>query len=247
MSNGRRSTAVPWVVALAAALIAVVAFVAPRLSGGGEQRPAAAPVEVHSSSQAPDQYAALAALARRQGGDPTARGSVDAPVVMVAYSDFQCPFCGKFARDTEPALVRKYVEPGILRIEWRDFPYLGTESKLAAHAARAAALQNRFWDYHDALYAHQFPPNSGHLTTGYLTRLASRVGLDVPRFRKDMAGRLVDKLVRRDFDEGLTAGVTGTPLFLVNGRPVIGAQPLAEFERVIDQAAKHADGKVDAG
>ncbi len=219
----RHPAALPLTVAAVAALVAAVTALTTLRQGG--------------SAGAVDRYGDLAGLARRTAGDPTARGARDAPVVLVAYSDFQCPFCGRFARDTEPALVREYVDTGVLRIEWRDFPYLGKESVRAARAARAAAQQGKFWPYHDELYAHQAAPNSGSLTEAYLTGLADRLGLDTGRFRRDLHGPLVAKLVQHDFDEGMTAGVTGTPAFLVNGRPIMGAQPLHVFEKAIDRAA----------
>jgi protein-disulfide isomerase len=228
------------VVAAIAALVALVSLAGP-LSGAGSGGKGPAPAGPRpSSSEDSGGNDALASLARRGPSDPTALGPADAPVVMIAYSDFQCPFCGKFARDTEPVLVHKYVDTGVLRIEWRDFPYLGPESKLAAHAARAAAAQGKFWAFHDALYAHQRPPNSGRLTTSYLRSVAARTGLDVDRFGRDMRGPLAAKLVQHDFNEGLSAGVTGTPSFLVNGRPLIGAMPLADFERAIEQAQRSA-------
>lgn len=74
----------------------------------------------------------LLALARRDSGDALAVGRADAPVVMIEYSDFQCPFCGRFARETEPELNRSHVDRGVLRIEWRNFPVFGEESEQAA-------------------------------------------------------------------------------------------------------------------
>ncbi len=68
-------------------------------------------------------------LARRDAGDALAQGRADAPVVLIEYADFKCGYCGKFARDTEPALVKKYVDDGTLRIEWRNFPIFGAESE----------------------------------------------------------------------------------------------------------------------
>jgi protein-disulfide isomerase len=236
-----RSAKPAWVVAAIAALVALVSLAGPLSRSGSDHKTPPVTRPQASSSEPSGGSDALTALARRRPGDPTALGRVDAPVVMIAYSDFQCPFCGQFARDTEPVLVRKYVDTGVLRIEWRDFPYLGPESKVAAHAARAAAEQGKFWAFHDALYAHQLPPNSGHLTPAYLRSVAARTGLDVTRFSKDMNGPLAAKLVQHDFDEGLSAGVTGTPSFLVNGRPVVGALPVAAFEQVIEQA-RHAAG-----
>lgn len=103
----------------------------------GSAQPARGPATA-APTAASEADKALAALARRDPRDATAIGDVDAPVVMISYSEFQCPFCGKFARDTEPALIKKYVDTGVLRIEWRDFPYLGAESTLAGQAGRAA-------------------------------------------------------------------------------------------------------------
>ncbi len=179
----------------------------------------------------------LAQLARRDADDPMAKGEVDAPVVLVAYSEFQCPFCGKFARDTAPTLEEKYVADGTLRIEWRDFPYLGPESATAALAGRAAAAQGRFWEFHDAMYADQLPPNSGQLDEQYVESVADEIGLDVEQFRADMASDETESLVARDFQEGQAIGVTGTPSFLVNGTPVVGAQPIEVFEQAIEEAA----------
>lgn len=187
-----------------------------------------------------DTVKALAQLARRTPGDPFAVGRVDAPVVMVSYSDFQCPFCGKFARDTEPGLIAKYVDAGVLRIEWRDFPYLGEESVTAAVAGRAAARQGKFWAFHDAMFAQQQPSNSGRLTPAYLASVAVKAGLDGPQLTRDMRDPALKDAAEKDFGEGQNSGITGTPAFLINGEPVIGAQPSSVFERVIDQAAAAA-------
>src|SRR5699024_10940926 len=110
---------------------------------------------VHQDAKNPNDQAKVDLEPRREAGDPLAMGDVDAPVVLIEYSDFQCPFCGKFARDIAPEIVDKYVEEGIVRIEWRDFPYLGDDSWKGAKAGRAAAAQDKFWQFHDALYADQ--------------------------------------------------------------------------------------------
>ena len=242
-----RSATVPWLVAAVAILVAVVALVAPRLSGGDPAAKDGAKTKDPAAVKTINpEYGDTRALERRKTGDPTALGKTDAPVVMIAYSDFQCPYCGKFARSTEKQLIDKYVKTGVLRIEWRDFPYLGAESVKAAHAARAAATQGKFWAFHDALYAHQAPPNSGAITTAHLTEIADQVGLERAKFTRDMDSALTKKLTQHDFDEGMSFGVTGTPSFLVNGVPIIGAMPLADFERTIERARDEAT-KTDQG
>jgi protein-disulfide isomerase len=223
-------------------LVTAVLLVGPGEAGAGKDSGAAATQPADRSGGQPtgtDRQDA-APMARRHPGDAMALGRPDAPVVMVSYSEFQCPFCGRFARDTEPTLVKEYVDKGILRIEWRDFPYLGEESLTAARAGRAAAAQGKFWQFHDAMYAAQLPPNSGRLTPAYVTKIAARIGLDTARFAKDLGSAEFTGAIQRDFQEGQAIGVTGTPAFIINGRPVIGAQPTAEFVRVIEQAAKSA-------
>ena len=234
MSDRRKSPVVPLVIAVVAAVITTGMLVN---SWGSDQSP---DEPVSTSSPTADSSDPFADIVRRDEGDPTAKGSTDAPVVMVAYSDFQCPYCGKFARDTEPVLDQKYVEDGTLRIEWRDFPYLGKESELAARAGRAAAIQGKFWAFHDEMYAHQFPPNSGHLDEDYLAGVAEDLGLDPDRFRNDMDADETRFSVGRDFEEGRRIGVTGTPAFIINGKPVMGAQPTEVFESIIEKAAAEA-------
>jgi protein-disulfide isomerase len=230
------------VIAAVAVVVAVAALVVPRLSGGDEgDRAPMARATATTTKEIDPRYGDLGALERRTPNDPLAKGDKDAPVVMIVYADFQCPYCGKYARTTERQLVEKYVDTGVLRIEWRDFPYLGKESVAAAHAARAAAQQHKFWSYHDALYAHQYPTNSGKLSKAHLVDVARRIGLDVDRFTRDMDSALVAKLVQHDYDEGLSVGLNATPSFLVNGTPIVGAMPLSDFEKTIERARRKAE------
>ena len=243
----RNKATIPVVVALVAALITGVMLLGPALAGdSGESNDTAGTPPVSDVSRDGSRPPAnpeddpFAKLVRRDPEDPTALGEVDAPVVMINYSEFQCPFCGKFARDTEPTLVEEYVADGTLRIEWRDFPYLGPESTTAAQAGRAAAEQGKFWEFHDAMFADQQPPNSGKLTEDYLVGVAEEVGLDGERFREDMSSSEAEAAVKEDFQEGQSIGVTGTPAFLVNGQPIMGAQPTEVFVEAIEQAAEAA-------
>ncbi|MFF5447313.1 DsbA family protein [Streptomyces sp. NPDC012888] len=192
------------------------------------------------SSPAPGRTAAeprpdLLALARRDAGDKLALGRADAPVVLIEYSDFRCGYCAKFARDTEPELVRKYVEDGTLRIEWRNFPIFGAESEAAAKAAWAAGRQDRFRQFHAAAYA------EGAKEKGFgpdrLLELAREAGVpDLERFRADMDGEAARKALAEDQAEGYRIGVSSTPSFLVNGQPIAGAQPLDAFTRAVENA-----------
>jgi len=230
-----KSWLVPTIVIVAVAALSALAF-----TGGSKSQASANSNTTSSSTAQPTQPASLA---RRMPNDPLAIGRVNAPVVLIEYSEFQCPFCGMFTRNTQPTLIKKYVATGILRIEWRDFPYLGPESTTAALASRAAANQGKFWQYHDALFAHQFFPNSDHLTVPYLTGIAENLGLNLEKFKTDMNSAATKGAVAADFSEGQSIGVTGTPSFLVNSTPIVGAQPLQVFEQAIDVAAAQATTK----
>ncbi|MHB1171365.1 MAG: DsbA family protein [Lacisediminihabitans sp.] len=168
-------------------------------------------------------------------------GALNAPVVLVEYADYRCPFCGIFARDTMPKLVDEYVKSGNLRIEWRDFPIYGQESIDAAIAARAAGEQGLFWQYHAAVYA--AAPERGHLSLPRqrLREIAQSVGVpDMAKFDSDMNSSALRGLVDADAKEATSLGVTGTPTFVVNSTPLIGAQPIDVFRKVIDNALAEA-------
>ncbi|MEU6677277.1 DsbA family protein [Streptomyces sp. NPDC046925] len=184
-------------------------------------------------------YPELAKLARRDGKDPLAQGPEDAPVVLIEYADFKCGYCGKFARDTEPDLVKKYVEDGTLRIEWRNFPIFGADSESAARGAWAAGQQGRFWQFHEAAYA------EGAKEKGFggdrLKELAKEAGVkDIGRFSDDADSAGAKAAVKKDQEEAYGLGATSTPSFLVNGQPISGAQPDEVFDQAIEQAAKRA-------
>ena len=132
-------------------------------------------------------------------------------------------------------MVEKYVEDGTLRIEWRDFPYLGQESMNAARAARAAGEQGKFWEYHDLLYEKQ--GNGEAFAEGALSGYARELGLDEGRFESDLGSEKVSAAVQADFEAGQNAGISGTPTFEINGQKLVGFQSLETFERIIEQEA----------
>jgi protein-disulfide isomerase len=138
----------------------------------------------------------------------------------------------------EPKLYKEYVKDGTLRIEWRDFPYRGRDSVNAAVAARSAQVQGRFWEYHDLLYDSQ----SSGFSDENLTELATDAGLDTQRFESDYRSGRYERSVRADFQQGLNAGVSGTPTFFINGKMLVGLQPVGVFENAIEDARREAGG-----
>lgn len=198
------------------------------------------PVEELSPEEAQAQRDALfASLVRRDADDPTALGAVDAPVVMIMWADFRCGYCAQFAVQTEPGLA-DLVADGTLRIEWRDYPVITEESPEIAAAARAAALQGKFWEYHDRLFAdHSAVPA---MDDAYLSSVAADLGLDVAKFDADRASDEVQALVEADAQEAAGIGVRSTPTFLINGSAVMGSQPLDAYRQVIEAELARVSG-----
>jgi protein-disulfide isomerase len=167
------------------------------------------------------------------------RGAADAPVTVVEFSDFECPFC-KQAQPTLKQLLERY--PGKVRLAYRDFPLdsIHPQARRAAEAARCAQDQGKFWEYHDVLFT-----QSPQLALEDLQRYAGQAGLDATKFDSCLAAGVHKAAVQRDLDEGNRLGITGTPAFFINGRTLTGAQPLEAFTRLIDQelAGAAASGK----
>ncbi|GGV39682.1 DsbA family protein [Streptomyces spectabilis] len=239
MSTARKkkNIAVVAAVAVAAGALGLASYTATKPDDSGSKGSSAAAAK-GSDSAAPEAgvFPELEALARRDAKDALAQGKADAPVVMIEFADFKCGFCGKFARDTEPDLVKKYVDNGTLRIEWRNFPIFGEDSERAARGAWAAGEQGRFWQFHEAAYADGAKEKG--FREGRLKELAREAGVkDVPRFLRDAESDAAKAAVKKDQDQGYKLGATSTPSFLINGRPIAGAQPQSVFEEAIEKAA----------
>ena len=156
------------------------------------------------------------------------KGDPKAPVTIIEFSDFQCPFCKK-TESTLNALLTKY--NGRVKLAFMDFPLqeIHPQAFSAAEAARCAGEKGRFWEYHDALYADQSKLSEAEL----LTR-ARALRLDEKSFQSCIEGGKFKSKVESDVEQGKKAGIVGTPGFFINGVFLSGAQPQAEFERIID-------------
>jgi protein-disulfide isomerase len=160
-------------------------------------------------------------------------GPKDAPVTIVEFSDFQCPFC----RAAESSLKQVRDQYGDkVKLVYMDFP-LGFHPHAmdAARAGRCAEDQGKFWQYHDALFA-----NQGKLGAADLKAAAAKLGLDGKRFDACFDGGKHDAGIRADMAQGQSLGVTGTPTFFINGREIVGAQPPAQFGQVITEELARA-------
>lgn len=177
-----------------------------------------------------------AGLARRDADDYTAIGDVDAPLVMIEFSDYRCPYCALYATETQPELIKKHVDTGKLRIEWRDTPIFGEQSLDAAVAARAAGEQGMFLEYNRAIFNES--TGSGHtdLPRERLVEIAKEVGVpNLEKFAADLDSPQLLQLVQTDYEEAVMIGVNSTPTFVLNSGALRGAYPLETFEHVIDE------------
>lgn len=161
-------------------------------------------------------------------------GDANAPVAVVEYGDFQCPFCGKFFKDTEPVLREKYIKTGKIKFIWRDFAFLGPESVAAANAARCAGEQGKFWEYHDYLFSNQRGENQGAFNKDNLKGFAKVIGLNNGNFNACLDSGKYNDEISKETKAGGEAGVQGTPAVFVSGKIYVGALPTATFTQIID-------------
>lgn len=161
-------------------------------------------------------------------------GNPDAAVLIEEFSDFQCPFCARFFRETEARLIQEYVTPGKARFVYRHFAFIGPESVWASQAAECAANQGLFWEFHGKLFNNQAGENQGAFSVDRLKRFAQDLGLNRDLFSRCMdANETLDR-VRQDTEEAKRLGVRSTPTFFINGAPLLGALPFEEFKAAIE-------------
>jgi protein-disulfide isomerase len=165
-------------------------------------------------------------LAVSDGGRP-AKGPANAPIQMIEFSDFECPFCFR-ANPTIAKVLSTYGDR--IRLVYRHYPLPNhPNARPAAEASACANEQGKFWEYHDRLFA-----NQSRLTADDLKQHAAALGLDAGKFNACVDSRRFQKDVDEDAAAGQLAGVSGTPHFFINGRPLSGAQPFEAFQEVID-------------
>jgi protein-disulfide isomerase len=170
-------------------------------------------------------------------GDAPAKGPANAPLVLVVFSDFQCPFCQR----VEPTLAELESHyRGKVRIVWKNFPLpFHANAAPAAEAAMAAEAQGKFWPMHDKLFAH-----NTELDRESLENYAAALGLDLPRFRADLDAERYKARIEADKQEGSDLGVVGTPAVFINGRKIAGAYPFETFQKIADAELAKVTGKL---
>lgn len=156
-------------------------------------------------------------------------GPANAPITIVEFSDFQCPFCRRFHQETYSALLAAY--PDKIRFVYRNLPLtsIHPDAMDAAVASLCANDQNVYWDYHDKLFS------SETLGRDTYVQYAKDLGLDVDKFTSCLDSSLHNDFIQKDMDFALNLGIQSTPTFFINGLAVVGAQPLSTFQQIIDK------------
>jgi protein-disulfide isomerase len=165
--------------------------------------------------------------------DDPYRGADDAKVVVIEFSDFNCTYCGRFARDTLNPLMEKYQDR--VKFVYRDFPILAQSSLTASLAAECANEQGKFWDYHNMLFNSQ-----GQFARDFFIQQAEDMGMDVNAFTKCLDDQKYLDEIRNDAVTAQELGLRGTPGFFVNGKYISGAQPYQVFADAIEAELQQA-------
>lgn len=165
-------------------------------------------------------------------GDDAVQGDADAPVTIIEYSDYQCPYCARFWSQTLPQIEKEYIATGKAKLVFKDFPLgfhqYAQKASEATECVRAQGGDRAYWEMHDKLFA-----NQAQLNDANILKLAKEVGYDVSDCLKKETFRAE---VLADMEAGKALGVTGTPAFFVNGKLISGAQPFSVFKQAIDAA-----------
>lgn len=188
--------------------------------------------QVPTPTPTPTQQQAAPEQARQQidiDDDPVL-GNKDAPVTIVSFEDYQCPFCKRSFDQTFPLLKKEYIDTGKVRYVFRDFPLnFHPQAQSASEASECADDQGKFWEYHGALFQ-----NQESLGDALYKKIAEELELNVEQFNSCLDSGKYRQEVQNDFSYGTTVGVSGTPTFFINGIKLVGAQPFQAFQQVIE-------------
>lgn len=179
--------------------------------------------------------------------DDAVKGDKNAPITIIEFSDFQCPFCERFYTETLSELDEKYIKTGKVKLIYRDFPLenIHPNARPAAEASECAHEQDKYWDMHNKMFE-----NQQSLSVANYKKWARELGLDGKKFDDCVDTNKYADEVSKDLADGSAVGVTGTPAFFVNGKSLSGAQPFSAFEALIEAelaAGDSSDSEAAAG
>ncbi len=166
--------------------------------------------------------------------DDAVKGDKNAPVTIVEFSDYECPFCEKFYSETYSQIEKNYIKTGKVKFIYRDFP-LGfhQNAQKAAEAAECAGEQGKYYEMHNKLFE-----NGVSGGTAGFKQYAKDLGLNQNKFNQCLDSGAMAQEVKKDLADGSKLGVSGTPAFFINSQEIVGAQPYAVFEQIIEAQLK---------
>lgn len=167
--------------------------------------------------------------------DDPVLGSPDAPVTIIEYSEYLCGFCQRFALETLPQIEEEYIETGKVKLVFRDYPIHGEAAAAIAMVAECAADQGSFWDMNLMLFERSEEWSESEDILGTFQSYAEEIGIDADELVNCLELGTPFERILEDYNLGIQDGVTGTPTFLINGTRIVGAQPLEEFQRIIEE------------
>lgn len=179
-------------------------------------------------------------LSNPQIDDDVVLGNPDAPVAIFIFSDYQCPFCGKFFQETDSLIRKNYVETGKAKIIHKDLAFLGPESKAAAQAAECAKDQGKYWQYHDALFETEIKDgqeHNGNLNKNLFEKIASGLKMNVDEFLSCFDSQKYAAEIEKDIQEAQSVmEQVSAPTIFINDKMIQGAYPYNTFAQAIDEA-----------
>lgn len=173
--------------------------------------------------------------------DDAFMGPKNAKVVLIEFSDFQCPFCRRFWKETLPNIKKDFIDTGKIKFVYRDFPLNFHPAALpSAQGSECARDQGKYWEFHDKIFQEQDLKGEGTITFTAIDikRWASEIGLDTGKFNGCFDSEKYASEVEKDYNDGVRYGVSGTPTVFVNGKGIVGAQPFEAFKAAIEEALK---------
>lgn len=212
----------------------------PYFNKNAQQVQTAAVAEENTNDNASSEEPQPAALTQDQianlpENDPSL-GEANAPVTIVEFSDFQCPYCARYATLVFPAIEENYINSGKVRYVFRDFPLqFHAQAQLASEAAECANEQGKYKEMHDLLFEEQSQWSGNKQAADLVKDYAKQIGLDAAKFNSCLTANKFADEIRKDLIDGVSVGVNGTPAFFINGKLLSGAMPFdLVFKPIID-------------
>ncbi len=219
-----------WLIAAAVLQIVLLIYIAAQVAGGVAAAPnngdSAPTPTAPGGNDAPSVPIDMETLI----DDDSIKGDPDAPVTIVEFSDYECPFCARFYSQTYTQIDEQYIKTGKVKLVYRDFPLsFHQNAQKAAEAAECAGEQGKYYEMHDLLFE-----NGVSGGVAQYKQLASQIGLDTAEFNTCLDTGAMAGEVQKDFADGQRAGIQGTPGFIINGKIISGAQPFSVFQQIIE-------------